>query len=225
MSQTRIAVIPARGNSKGIPGKNLHPVAGHPLLWYTVRPALDSGLFDAVVVSSESPDVLAYASGLGAGTLRRPDTLSQDHVHAVHVVLHAVDALQLPDEAQVTMMLPTSPLRRAEDMGAALATFEAGDFDSVVSVYQDVHHLLHFRQVDGEGLLQPLVEADPNVQRQDMPPLYVLNGSIYVSRAGTLRRLGSFHRGRVGPFVMDRRRSIDVDRPDDIRDVELRLVS
>lgn len=225
MSQQRIAVIPARGNSKGIPGKNLHPVAGRPLLWYTVRPALESGLFDAVVVSSESPEILALASRLGATPLQRPEALSRDDVHAVHVVLDAVEQLALPPEAVVTMLLPTSPLRQVEDMAAAVAAFEAGDADSVVSVYQDVHHLLHLRQVDDQGLLRPLVAGDPNVQRQDMPPLYVLNGSIYVSLAGTLRRTGSFHRGRVAPFIMDRERSIDVDRPDDIHDVELRLVS
>lgn len=225
MAQHRIAVIPARGNSKGIPGKNLYPVAGRPLLWYTVRPALESGLFDAVVVSSESAEILALASRLGATPLRRPDELSRDDVHAVHVVLDAVGALAPAPDAVVTMLLPTSPLRRAEDMAAAVAAFEAGDADSVVSVYRDVHHLLHFRTVDDDGLLQPLVDGDPNVQRQDMPPLYVLNGSIYVSRAGTLLEHRSFHRGRVAPFVMDRHRSIDVDRPDDIHDVELRLVS
>jgi CMP-N-acetylneuraminic acid synthetase len=225
MPVPRIAIVPARGNSKGIPGKNLHPVAGRPLLSYTLGPALQCGLFERVVVSSESPDILAYASSQGAEPLRRPDALSRDDVHSVHVVLNALESLSLPDESVVVMLLPTSPLRQAEDIAGAVSLFEATNADSVVSVCTDPHHLLHFREIDGEGLLRSVVDADPNVQRQDMPPLYVLNGSIYVSRAATLRALGSFHRGRVAPFVMDRRRSIDVDRPDDIADVELRLVS
>lgn len=225
MQQQRIAIIPARGNSKGIPGKNLYPVAGRPLLSYTVRPALESGLFDAVVVSSESTEVLAVAAELGATPLRRPDELSGDDVHSVHVVLHAMEALALPPDSVVVMLLPTSPLRREEDIRAAVSRFEAGDADSVVSVCRQDHHLLHLRQVDADGLLRPLTDKNPNVQRQEMPPLFVLNGSIYVSRVGTLKSAGSFHRGRVAPFVMDRQRSVDLDRPDQIRDVELRLVS
>ena len=225
MSARRIAVVPARGNSKGIPGKNLHPVAGRPLLSYTVEPAIGSGMFDSVVVSSESPDVLAYASSLGAVPLSRPGSLSQDHVHSVHVVLHAIDALALEPDTVVSMLLPTSPLRGVDDIAGAVDRFERGDVDSVVSVYEDTHHLLHFRQVGTDGLLHPLIEGNPNVQRQDMSALFVLNGSVYVSTAAHLRACGSFHLGRVAPWVMDRARSIDVDRPTDIRDVELRLVS
>ncbi len=224
-SASRIAIVPARGNSKGIPGKNLHPVAGRPLLDYTLDAALHSGCFDQVVVSSESATILRHAEEYGATPLPRPTQLSQDHVHSIRVVLHAIDAVETTPETVVAMLLPTSPLRTSEDVSRAVAEFEAHDVDSLASVYESEKHLLCYRRLDADGHLEPLSDGDLNVQRQDVPPLYVLNGSIYLSTAGALARLGSFHRGRVRPFLMDRRDSIDIDGYTDIADAELRLVS
>lgn len=220
MGKKRYAVIPARGNSKGIVGKNLYPVAGRPLLSYTVGAALDSGLFHRVVVSSESEEVLDYAESLGAAPHRRPDQLSEDHVHSVHVVLDIVDTWRIPADDVVCMLLPTSPLRSRMDIAAAVTAFETGTADSVVSVYRDTKHLLNLRRIGSDGLLQQVVAGEPNVQRQEVDEIFVVNGSIYVSTAGTLRRLESFHLGRVRPFIMTRTSSVDVNTLEDIEEVE-----
>lgn len=225
----RIAIIPARGNSKGIPRKNLHPVAGRPLLAYTVDAALASGQFDEVIVSSECDHVLAQAVALGATPSRRPDHLSDDDVHSVRVVLDILAARGLPRDTLVTMLLPTSPLRTAEDIAKAMRSFEAGRsiadeaVDSLVSVYRDGKHLMQFRRIGADGLLEPLLGGDPNVQRQDVAEHYVVNGSIYVSTAGTLLDRGTFHGGRVLPFLMDRSHSVDVNTAEDLQDVERML--
>lgn len=225
MGNRRYAIIPARGNSKGIVGKNLYPVAGRPLLSFTVGAALDSGLFHRVVVSSESEEILDYAASLGASPHRRPTHLSQDHVHSVHVVLDVIDTWRFAADDVVCMLLPTSPLRSRTDIAQAVATFEAETADSVVSVYRDTKHLLNLRRIGGDGFLQQVVAGEPNVQRQDVDEIYVVNGSVYLSTAGTLRELESFHLGRVLPFVMSRSASVDVNTMEDIEEVERVLQS
>lgn len=221
----RYAIIPARGNSKGIARKNLYPVAGRPLLFYTVSAALETGLFDQVVVSSESDEVLAYAASLGATPRVRPAHLSQDHVHSVHVVLDLIVAMAMDPDSVVAMLLPTSPLRPSADIAGAVRAFEGGAADSLVSVYRDTKHLLNLRRIGAGGLLERVVEGDPNVQRQELDELYVVNGSIYVSRAANLLERQSFHLGTVMPFVMGRRVSIDVNTLDDVEDVERALLA
>lgn len=219
----RFAIIPARGNSKGIPRKNLHPVGGRPLLSYTVGAALGAGVFDEVIVSSECDALLAEAASFGARTHRRPLDLSQDDVHSVEVVLEVVRARGLKADDVVSMLLPTSPLRGAVLVREAVTAFEGGTADSLVSVYRDTKHQMQLRRIGGDGLLEPLFQGDPNVQRQDLDEMYVVNGSIYVSTAGWLLHRGSFHRGRVAPFIMDRGVSIDINTFEDVAEVEARL--
>ena len=187
--------------------------------------ALETGLFDHVVVSSESDEILAYAASLGATPRLRPMRHSQDHVHSVHVVLDLIVALELEPDTVVSMLLPTSPLRSAADIAGAVRAFEAGDADSLVSVYRDTKHLLNLRRVGADGLLEQVVGGDPNVQRQELDELYVVNGSIYVSTAANLMERKSFHLGTVMPWVMGRRVSIDVNTLDDVEDVERALLA
>jgi CMP-N-acetylneuraminic acid synthetase len=220
MSPRRVAVIPARGNSKGIPGKNLLRVAGRPLLDYTIGAARESGIFDEVVVSSESDRIREHAAALGATPVPRPAYLSADDVHSVHVVLDYLERPGTDPETEVCMLLPTSPLRTASDIVDAFEVWDSTTGESLVSVYQDNRHLLRFRVVQSDGLLQRLDSSDPNVQRQEMDDLFVVNGSIYISTAETLLDLGSFHLGSVVPFVMDRQASVDIDCLADVDEVE-----
>jgi len=223
-SPKRIAVIPARGNSKGILGKNLLPVAGKPLVDYTIDAAVESGMFDDVVVSSESDLVRGHAKMSGATTVPRPAFLSADDVHSVNVVLDYLERPGMAPETEVCMLLPTSPMRTATDIVGAFATWSASQADSLVSVYRDSRHILHFRTIGPDGLLQRFDDSDPNVQRQEMENLLVVNGSIYISTTSNLLERGSFHLGKVIPFIMDREHSVDVDSMDDVAEVE-RLLS
>ncbi len=215
-----LAIIPARGNSKGIPRKNLQPLAGKPLLAWTVEAARKAGSVTRVLVSTEDAEVAEAARRAGAEVpFLRPREIAGDEVHAVEVVLHALDWLRhhgRADPALVVMLLPTSPLRRAANIDEAVALYRRGGADSIVSVQLSDKHLLHLRSLQ-DGYLRPIQPADDlNVQRQDLDDLYALNGSIYVSAPETLRRSGSFHLPATRPYVMSRLTSIDVNSPEDL---------
>lgn len=221
----RIAIIPARGNSKGIVRKNLHSVGGRPLLSYTVQAALATGAFEFVIVSSECEEILSYASELGALPSRRPDFLSRDEVHCIHVVLDVLRSGEFAPRTVVSMLLPTSPLRTREDIVSALRAFESSEAEHLVSVYRDEKHLLQLRRIRSDGLMEPLVEGDPNVLRQEIEEHYVVNGRIYFSTVGALLEHESFHVGKVMPFLMDRRRSVDIRTLEDLEAVERLLIA
>ncbi len=216
-------VIPARGNSKGIPRKNLYQVAGKPLLYYTIKAALDSGIFDKIVVSSESDEILSYASEMGVTPAKRPQALSGDHVHAVYVILDYIKSQHLLPNTLISMLLPTSPLRRALDIKEAFKKYKASQADSLISVYGFNKQIVRFKQTNSLGYLEQLFDGNPNVQRQEQKPVYFVNGSIYFSTARTLLKHKSFHLGKVIPFIMDEQLSIDVDTLNDIKEVERRI--
>lgn len=215
-----IAIIPARGNSKGIPQKNMFPICGNPLLFYTIRAALDSQVFDKVVVSSECNKILLYASDMGVDISKRSEALSSDDVHSVHVILDYIKSYTLSGDTIVCMLLPTAPLRNGSHIREAFSEYTNSNADSLVSVYQDTKHLMNFRRVNELGFLEPIYQGNPNIQRQELDPLYVVNGSIYFSRVKTLSEYQSFHLGKVAPFFMDRGVSIDINSLEDVAEAE-----
>lgn len=215
-----IAIIPARGNSKGIPKKNLYTVCGKPLLYYTITAAFESCVFDEIIVSSECDEVLAYASKMGATASKRDESLSRDDVHSIYVILDYIQSYKLSPDVLIVMLLPTSPLRTATDIKAALEQFKDSHADSLVSVYRDDKHRFNFRRINEFGYLEQLFEGNPNVQRQELEPIYVVNGSIYVSTAGTLLKYKSYHIGNIIPYIMTKRVSIDINTLEDMAEVE-----
>jgi CMP-N-acetylneuraminic acid synthetase len=215
---TTLAVIPARGGSKAIPRKNLRPLAGKPLLAWSIAAARAARLVDRVLVSTDDPEIAEAARAAGAEVpFLRPAELSGDAVHSVHAVLHALDWLQehegaVPD--RVVMLLPTSPLRAAVDLDRAVALLQDLGAPSVVSISAaGPHGSLRWLR---DGRLVPLdMDAERNFQRQEVEPLYAVNGSIYVAATSALRRHGSFHIDGTLGSVMPRRRSIDINSLED----------
>jgi CMP-N-acetylneuraminic acid synthetase len=214
-----VAVIPARGGSKGIPRKNLEPLAGKPLIAWTIEAALEARTLDRVLVSTDDAAIAAAAERHGAEVpFLRPAPLGEDGVHAIHVMLHAVDWLERTGELPeaVVMLLPTSPLRSSADIDAAVKTFRAGDGAPVVAVYASDKTAISLRWVV-EGRLTPILPLpDPNVQRQDAQQLYAVNGAIYVAEPARLRREGTFHAPDAIGLEMPRLRSIDVNTREDL---------
>lgn len=215
-----VAIIPARGNSKGIPKKNLYTVCGKPLLYYTITAAFESRVFDEIIVSSECDEVLAYASIMGATTSKRDEFLSRDEVHSIHVILDYIRSCKLSPDIFITMLLPTSPLRTASDIRTSLGKFKNSCADSLVSVYRDDKHRFSFRRINESGYLEQLFEGNPNVQRQELESLYVVNGSIYVSKVEALLKYKSYHIGNIVPFIMEKRVSIDINTLEDVAEIE-----
>lgn len=210
-----LALIPARGGSKGLPGKNIRTVAGRPLLAWSVEAARASRSVDRVVLSSDDDAIMEAARACGCDVpFRRPPELATDSAASIDVVLHALD--RLPGYDVVVLLQPTSPMRTADDIDAACERLQDGGVPSCVSVcavQQSPYWMYH---LDARQALTPVLEAPPGItRRQDLPPVYVLNGAVYAARGDWLRRTRSFVTRETVAHVMPAERSIDIDTFDD----------
>jgi CMP-N-acetylneuraminic acid synthetase len=215
MSET-VALIPARGGSKGLPRKNVMELSGKPLIAWTIEAALATATPMRVIVSTDDAEIGNVASLGGAEVpFRRPDDLATDAATSLDVALHALSAIGADDDTVVILLQPTSPLRTAADIDAAMDLFLRGDADAVVSVVAVTHppHWM-YRIVGGE--LQQYA-TDTVARRQDAAPLVQVNGAVYVTRAGVLRSERTFMPPRTAPYLMPPERSIDIDSQWDFR--------
>ena len=223
--QTKIlAIIPARGGSKGVPRKNLRPIAGRPMIEYTIEVAREvSHLFHRVIVSTDDQEIASIARAAGADVpFMRPDDLASDKSPTLPVMQHAVDFVEQQDDINidwVCLLRPTSPLRNADDIEGAVDVALNGETDSVISVVQvhAVHPVLMKRIEDGR-LLPFSVEEPEGTRRQDLKPdAYMRNGSIYVTRRDVLMNDNSIWGQSIQPYVMPEDRSVGVDSEMDLK--------
>ena len=226
-----VAVITARGGSKGLPGKNLRPMLGKPLVGWTIEQALAcGGAFDAIIVTTDDPAIAAAAQRFGAEVpFLRPPHLATDEASSIDVVLHALNSLSgagRPFDI-VVLLEPTSPLREPSDIVGGLELLVgAPDIDSVVSVAraESLHPAFLYR-IEA-GLLRPHTGQQPTgLRRQDLAPLYFLDGSLYVSRVPALRERRSFYHARTAPWPVARYKSHEVDELSDFIAVEALLAA
>ena len=206
-----LALIPARGGSKGLPGKNILPVAGRPLLDFSIEAARGSHFIDRVALSSDDDAIIAAAVACGCeAPFRRPAELATDNAGTIDVVLHALD--QLPGYDVVVLLQPTSPLRTAVDIDAACQRFQHSAAPACVSVSLVEQSPYWMYLLGDNGALRPVIEAPSGVtRRQDLPPAYTLNGAIYIADVAWLRKTRSFVTAETIAYVMPAARSIDID--------------
>ncbi len=224
-----IAIIPARGGSKGIPHKNIVSVGGKPLIAWTIEAARRSTLLDRVLVTTDSAAIAEIARNAGAEVpFLRPAELAQDDTPGIAPLLHAVAWLtrhdhDMPDA--VMLLQPTSPLRTEADIDAALRLLQAHAAEAVVSVAPPRHHPYWMKQLTPEGRLTDFVPHDPAAfaLRQDLPPVYVLNGAIYLVQRTVLLQRQTFYTDQTYAYVMPPERSLDVDTPWDLFLIDLIL--
>ncbi len=215
-----LALIPARGGSKGIPRKNIRELAGKPLIAWTIEAALAAEGIERVVVSTEDEEIADVARKWGAETpFLRPAELATDTAPGIAPVLHAIE--QLPGHDSLILLQPTSPLRSAAQIAAILEFASEKQTSSVVSVCEvEEHPAWMFRKAPDETLA-PYASLDEATRRQDLPSLYILNGAMYWVRTewlrGTRRLVGE---GTLG-FFMDADSSTDIDTMLDWRLAEL----
>jgi CMP-N-acetylneuraminic acid synthetase len=211
-----LGLIPARGGSKGISRKNLVPVAGKPLIAWTVEAARGAGELTSVVVSTDDDEIAAAA---GVEVLRRPPELAADGTPMLDVVRHAVDELS-PEV--VVVLQPTSPLRRAEHVDACVRLLLESGADSVVSVVEVPHRFAPDALMDVvDGRVVARGEART---RQEKQRVYARNGpAVLAVRAASLG--DDLYGGDCRPFVMDERDSLDLDTVFDLELADLLLRS
>lgn len=208
-----LAIIPARGGSKGIPRKNIKPLAGKPLLGWTIQAALEAQGIARVIVSTEDEEIASVAKQLGAEVpFMRPLALAQDETPGIAPVLHAID--QLPGFDWIMLLQPTSPLRSVEDIEGIIQFCRNEGAPSAVSITEVSKHPFWMYRINDHKLLQPLIINRPEIaRRQDLPSAYVLNGALYLARTDWLIE----NQGFIGPktlgYVMPDERSIDLDSP------------
>lgn len=231
MNHLRIlAVIPARGGSKGVPHKNIRPLAGKPLIAYTIEAALAvRDLLHRLIVSTDDEQIAAVARRYGAEVpFLRPAELSGDRVPMVPVLQHAVREVEARDGLRldwVLLLQPTAPLRAPEDIRAALDLAARGGCDSVISVVQvfAVHPIL-MKRIENDRLLPFCIEEKEGTRRQDyQPPAYMRNGAIYLTRRDVLMARGSIWGEVIRPYVMPEERSVSIDSKLDLKLAELLL--
>ena len=212
-----LAFIPARGGSKGIPSKNLVLLNGKPLIQYTIEAALASQSVDAILLSTDDENIAETAQRLGvACAYRRPAELAADTTAMIDTVEHGLLWFErtmgvMPD--QILLLQPTSPLRIASDINAAVKLFRSEGADTLVSVHRMVEHpceCVVTTQAGWEYLSPP---SEGTVRRQDYKNNYFfINGAIYLARTATLLRDRKFVcEGKSVLYVMPRERGVDID--------------
>ncbi len=212
---TAVAVIPARGGSKGIPRKNLLPVGGRPLICWTIAQALAvDGL--RVVVSTEDAEIAQVARTAGAEVVDRPAELAEDTTATEPVVEHVITTLtETGERPDVVMLLQaTSPVRLPGTLGRALVQLETTGVDSLVGVVPQAPFLWWQGRTPRADY-----PVDARPRRQDLTPdqlRYRETGSVYVTRTQVYEQARNRLGGRIGLFVMDPVEGIDIDEPDDV---------
>lgn len=215
-----LAVIPARGGSKGVPRKNLREVGGRPLIAWSVdlgRQAVEAGLVRRAVISTDDPEIAAAARAAGGDVpFLRPAELASDRTRMAPVLRHAVLEMEAADGVRydwVLLLQPTSPLRTLDDVRGALRMAAEAHTDSVISVVRvfDVHPVL-MKRIEGDRLVPFCVPEPEGTPRQEYePPAYMRNGALYLSRRDVVVERESIWGASVRPFVMPEERSLSID--------------
>jgi CMP-N-acetylneuraminic acid synthetase len=215
-----LGIVPARGGSKGVPDKNLRPLAGRTLLDYVGAAARESRAIDRLVLSTDSEAIAAAgrAAGLEVPFLR-PQSLAQDDTPMLPVITHALDALKqsgwVPE--YVALLQPTSPLRRPRHVEEAVRRLRESGADSVVTVVELPRHLSpdYVMKIE-EGVLRPFLPDGARVtRRQDARPAYSREGTVYAFRRDTLDRFGDIYGERCVPLLIEPHESLSIDTADD----------
>jgi CMP-N,N'-diacetyllegionaminic acid synthase len=217
-----LGIIPARGGSKAIPGKNLAPVGGRPLVGHTFDAARRSRTLTRIVLSTDSEQIaeLGRAEGIDVPFLR-PTELAADDTPMIDVLEHAVRTLAATPEDVVVLLQPTSPLRRPEHIDAAVDLLLESGADSVVSVVAVPHQFTPGSLMRIEaGRLVPFVAGPLVTRRQDKPSLFARNGPAVLATRASLIGQHELYGSDVRPYLMSREDSIDVDEPFDLELVE-----
>lgn len=210
-----IAIIPARGGSKRLPRKNVLPLAGKPLIQWTLDAAKESGVIDLIAVTSDDDEVLEIAGrNEEVKIIRRPDHLATDTATSIDVVLHALSELESQGikAKRVMLLQPTSPLRKAEDILGAVKWMDKKSAASVISVCEMEHSPLWSNQLPVSYSMEFFFDNSLSGKRsQDLPLFYRLNGAVYLTSYQDIIKNYCFKALPCYAFIMPKERSIDID--------------
>jgi CMP-N,N'-diacetyllegionaminic acid synthase len=212
-----VAIIPARGGSKGIPRKNLVEICGKPLIAWSILQAKKARQIDSVWVTSDDDEILSVAESFGARPIQRPAEISGDQASSELAWLHALDAIEGQGVCieLVVAMQATSPIREPSDIDGGLQMLCEQGFDSLLSV-AEVEDFFTWRIAADGGAESVNYDYLNRKRRQQIEKHFLENGSFYIFRPIQLRRDNNRLGGRIGLFVMGRHKMFQIDNPEDI---------
>lgn len=218
MSRKRIAVISARGGSKGVPRKNIIDVAGKPLIAYSIEAGLEAvekGILDRVIVSTDDEEIAEISRKYGAEVpFMRPAELASDSAKSIDLLLHAAQYYRQQGIVYDDMLLlqPTTPMRTGEDIVKAFEIYDEQQADTLISCYQEEYicDLVTYYK-DGDVAVPVNEQHNAGVRRQELPDLYVRNGAIYISNIEYMIRERKIFGGKLAMYVMPKERSVNID--------------
>ncbi|WP_121662789.1 acylneuraminate cytidylyltransferase family protein [Metabacillus litoralis] len=221
-----LAVIPARGGSKGIPGKNIINVNGKPLIQYTVDAAKKSKYIDRIVVSTDDSKIADVSIQCGAEVpFLRPENLANDTAKTIDVLIHTLEELNKLGSHfdYIVLLQPTQPLRTNEQIDLAIENIVLQNAESLVSITEVSEHPVLFRTLDPNGVVHNLLNTNSTIRRQDFPKIYRVNGSIYINKINENFNSNTSLNDNKLAFLMGREFDIDIDEPFDLEVLKLIL--
>jgi CMP-N-acetylneuraminic acid synthetase len=217
-----LAVIPARGGSKGVPRKNLALLNGRPLIYYTIQAAQRSKYLTRTILSSDDPEIIAVAQELGLGVpFVRPRELATDQSSSVAVVKHALQFVEQEEGRKyelICVLQPTAPLRSSDDIDTAIGSLAQTNADAVISVTQvEEPHPVKLMNLQN-GIITPFLPDrwHERLRRQELEPVYRLNGAIYCVRRSVLLEQDSLWGKKTKGYLMPPERSVNIDSSFDL---------
>ena len=220
-----IAIIPARSGSKGLKDKNIKLMNGKPLIYYSIRAAIDSKCFDEVFVSTESELYWDIALTCGASVPFLRDNINAgDKSSSWDVVKEAINKYKMIGKEFDTFCLlqPTSPLRTAEDIVNSYKMLDEKNADSIVSIVEEEHSPLYASTLPEDLSLKEMCSSEYfNLSRQELPKFYRFNGAIYIGKPEILMKKNTIYEDNIFGYIMDRRSSVDIEDELDFKIAEI----
>ena len=219
-----LALIPARGGSKGLPGKNIRPLAGRPLIAHSVACAQMCPEVDTIVCSTDSREIADAAQAAGARVpFLRPDHLAADDTPMWAVIQHTLAEVEKLDGVRYESLLlldPTSPARLPADICRAVELLTGSDADGIISVSEPHYSPIWHTVVEENGILRDFVDGSAYSRRQDVPPVYVINGSIYLWRRDFIFQTDNWRKGRMLKLETPARFAMSIDNLEEFEDAQ-----
>lgn len=225
--KTFLAIIPARSGSKGIIDKNIKEINHKPLMAYTLEACKRSGIFDQILVSTDSVRYAEIAEQWGASVpFLRPEKLASDQASSIDVILHVLEEMERLGKTFDCFMLlqPTSPLRNESHMMESARLLTENHGDSVISICKSEPSSYLTIQLTEEGMIKAPFSDKKQVRRQDFQPQYRLNGAIYLALTSYFLKHKSFYEGKTLPYFMNAFDSVDIDDEFQFKIAELLLL-
>jgi len=219
-----IALIPARGGSKGLPNKNIKMLLGKPLIGYTIEAALNSSLIDEVYVSTDNFEIAEIAKRYGAKVpFLRPDSLAKDDSKAIDTYMYMLDRWKEMGKSitEFIVLQPTSPLKTTIDINNSIALFYKNDADSVISYTKESHPIVWHKHINEDLSFSSIFESNLN-NRQENRVTYYPNGAIFIFSANLIRQQ-KYYSEKSFAYIMERKNSIDIDYIEDFEYAEFLL--